>query len=142
MSDTKGGKLEKYYYVIVSLERSEAINININIGKQIINDCPTDLNYYDVSTNMVTLKFMEKVELMVPRYQLLDPISNEVFTQEMLKYIATAEQIRERLLITVFNYKYDKNMERRGLKTVVELNPVNILANVYEDDIDKILTVV
>lgn len=136
---------DEYYYVIISLTEQEATNINeinkSNIEK-IFADIPTNLNDYSTNKNESIKLFMDD-EKYVDRYELLNPtLKDNQFAQNMLQYIATAELIRERLLITIFNYTYDTINTLVSKKYIIVHDPTHILVNIYEGDIDKILTVI
>lgn len=151
MSYKKHGKLVDDYYVIVSLTQHEATNIfGINKKNRILNifnNTPKNLDYYTSDyIKDVSEPDNEKITLtnnvVVNRYQLIDPQSTDIFTKKLHEYIITSEQIRERLLITIFNFIYENAMTHNGSKNIIDDNPTHILVNIYEGDIDKILTVV
>jgi len=117
-----------YGYVIVSLSEDEAINKSskytlTDINESIFMTIPNTLDEYKKS-----IKNDDHYELLIEG-------------NPLLKYIKTVEDIRERLLITVVNYMYDYIKIAKQQKNIIEMDPTHILVNVYEGDIDKILTV-
>lgn len=152
-STSTNKKITSDYYVIVSFTENESTDMNDTNNQarnlSIFNNTPKNLDYYntpgyDISVNnepenkKITLSY----GITVDRYQLVDPSSTDPVIKKIYEYIITCEQIRERLLITVFNYIYDNEMIQNGKKHIWQNDPTHILVNVYEGDIDKILTVV
>jgi hypothetical protein len=66
----------------------------------------------------------------------------EIIDGKFLKYIETVCMIREKLMITIFNYVNREILNSRSQINMIPVDPIRILLNTYEGDIDKILTVV
>lgn len=119
----------KKVYVLISL----AINkdINLNQIEQIFNGIPntlqelTDIN----NKNSVVLPNKRKIA----RYTIIEG--------KFLKYIETINEIREKLIITIYNYIHREILNSNSMINVVNVDPVKILLNTYEGEIDKILRV-
>lgn len=126
-------------YTIVTLSIDEIDNIVI--AKDIIANTPKLLSFYDTNTNdtnpMIELPSKEKVR----RYQPILKSSKEDHIRELKNYIDVVEQIREKLLITIYNYVYDHFMKMTAKLNVIGSDPNIMMLNIYEGDIDKILTV-
>ncbi len=59
-----------------------------------------------------------------------------------LNYIEIIENIREKLIITLYNFVYDSVAVFSNKKNIVPTNSLILLINTYEEDIDKILRVI
>lgn len=136
-------------YMIVSLSKEEALDTSkegIDHIVHLIKNAPQNLEYFTKdyvlkSTDSLNADIVLPNKTKTKRYYLLNPSSDNDFDSNLLSYISVSYQIRERLLITIYNYIYDLNMSRRGIKNIVEMNPTQMLINTYEGDINKILTV-
>lgn len=123
-------------YVLVSLSKQDAKNVNR--AKNILSNIPKNITDNDKQNPIVTLPAGEKVR----QYQLLSLDSPNQIIKELTKYINLIVDVREKLLITIINYVYDKIMDRKEKLNVVSSDTMSLLLNVYEGDINKILTVV
>jgi hypothetical protein len=61
---------------------------------------------------------------------------------ELFDYIKKCEDIRERLLITAYDYSYECNAITRNTRGLLPTNIHNLVLNTYEGDIDRILHIV
>lgn len=68
--------------------------------------------------------------------------ADDEFIRELAKYIEIVINVREKLLITIYNYIYDKIKETPDNLNIIKSDPNHMILNIYEGDIDKILSVI
>jgi cell division septum initiation protein DivIVA len=128
-------------YIVVSLTYDEAIDINT--AKNIINSASEKLSEFNTTKNeslnpLIQLPSENKSR----RYTQISQSSEDDIMRELFKYITVVSHIREKLLITIYNLIYDNCMMNNGKINIINSDPNIMMLNIYEGDIDKILTVV
>lgn len=126
-------------YTVVSMAFDEANDPDE--ARRIIEDTPDEIGFYRTETDLNN-PFVELPSGdMVRRYRPIISSSSDENIREMVKYLNVVDQVREKLLITVYNYVYDHFMNSTGKLNIVGADPDIMMLNVYEGDIDKILSV-
>jgi hypothetical protein len=130
-------------YVLVTIPHNIATD-NLEDALEIINSTPSNVDYYDgiinpsdPPNNDVELLRSEKI---VKQYVLIRPTSDDPFLSNLYKYINEVEYIREKLIVTILNYIYDTAADTKGTKNLMYEDTTKMILNMYEGDIDKILS--
>jgi hypothetical protein len=115
-------------------ENKDSTYILVSLSEEEIKDNETVLSI--LNSEKVKASYKEDRK----RYQELSLTSNDSTIKELTKYIKLVEYIREKLLITIVNYLYDYIMNTNYKINVINTDTLTNLLNMYEGDIDKILT--
>jgi uncharacterized protein YnzC (UPF0291/DUF896 family) len=130
-------------YILVTLTNDETKS---NAGNEILQR-PLKDKAFDIDRNNKEFHD-EKYNKVYKRYQRItindDDLIHENqnfkdFSKELYKYIKFVEYIREKLIITVVNFAYNYILGDR--LTVVSDDTMSMLLNLYDGDINRILTV-
>jgi hypothetical protein len=70
-------------------------------------------------------------------YVQLNPNTNDLDIVDMFNYIQTVDKIREKLIMTVMNYKNELNLSHN--QNIMDRDVTNMILNTYEGDIDHFL---
>ena len=123
-------------YYIVSVTYEEATDINK--FNQIIENIPKD--DLGLENNNPIIKLPSDTD--IKRYIKISQSSEDSIIRELYKYIIVITDIREKLLITIYNYIYNNYMNIDGKINMIKIDPNIMMLNIYEGDIDKILSVI
>lgn len=122
-------------YIIISFNKDEITNMDDD-KKQKINDIIRKIN---VNNNEdIILPFDEKTK----RYVIVSDDSNDPHIKSMYNYFRNIESLRERIIITLYNYLYVSIKTINGEKEIINPDPLHIMLNLYDGDIDRILAVI
>lgn len=140
----QGNSLVLTQYVLVTLTDTEAGDTNTTLD--IIRRTPTHIDYYHPVNNIEQTDLPNPDVILsdgttIKRYTLISEETSSVF-KKMAGYIKTVEAVRERLIITLSNYVNDTNSSAYGIKSIIHEDPLKILLNLYEGDINKVLSMV
>ncbi len=116
----------KNVYILVSLNYDEICK-----GRQIIADTPNALQDFAEINNKQKVILPNNIE--INRYTIIE--------EKFLKYIEIVCTIREKLIITINNYIHREILNSESKINIVHIDPIKILLNTYEGEIDKILRI-
>jgi hypothetical protein len=120
--------MDGFVYILVVITEQEQIN---NIAYNLLVNVPNILQF---NNNIINPNIVLNNGQSLRRYRLIE--------NDLLGYINICEDIKEKLIITIFNYIYDINLSTTHKMNIVPIDPIQLLLNTYEGNIDKILTVV
>lgn len=116
-------------YILVSIDPSDLRN---GLVEKIVKTIPQ--TYEEFNDGNKNRKVKLKNGRKVPQY--------EIIRGKFLNYIKMIHTIREKLIITIYNYMHREILNSKSEINVVQIDPIRILLNTYEGEIDKILRVI
>jgi hypothetical protein len=127
------------YYLLISLTQAE-----IGIGSnKLIGDIIGAIPRTDENSLTVYLSKIEQNKFKLPNGKdACQVVRVEEVDKNFVQYIRTIETIREKLLLVLFNFKYFNTALSLSKTNVISIDPLKILLNMYEGDMDKILRVI
>jgi hypothetical protein len=142
---TSSSNIAEYVLLTLSSDEVQSIYNEKNntlaaqpIIEKILTDIPTTVA--DIGLNNVDVTLPDNST--AKKYIVLSASSTDKFASNLAKYIHSVENIREKLLITIYNFMYESQLKYNSVSHAIEIDPSTILADTYEGDIDKILSVV
>lgn len=121
-------------YILISFNKDEITNMDDDKKSKIMNIIGR-INF-DYNENVI-LPFNERTK----RYVRVTDDDTDPHIKNMYNYFRNIESLRERILITLYNYLYVSINTVNGTKEIINPDPLHIMLNLYDGDIDRILAV-
>src|SRR5205823_5010979 len=103
--------------------------------KNVIDNCPKTIDEFKNNIKNKDIILPDDNKTVEKQYTLIKT------DEEFYKYITDINLIREKLILTVLEYQYNAIMIANSKTPILSTDIIKIITNVYEGDINKILTI-